>query len=163
MLNIKLINGLIIFKILISYGSIGSHAGIDKNKSKLQQLKLVAYEHDMIKLMDDFEATLVQIQSKGEQFSNHTLCLFKAFETSHDPIFNNYIQTFKDKWNDGEDINWTVLADKAIQRYKELCEAGIWKSADAKKKTNHGAYLCNSVHDKSDGSYSPSKENSGWT
>jgi len=128
------LNGLILFKILISYGSIGSHAGIDKNKSKLQHLKLVAYEHDMIKLMDDFEATLVQIQSKGEQFSNHTLCLFKAFETSHDPIFNNYIQTFKDKWNDGEDINWTVLADKAIQRYKALCEAGIWKSADAKKK-----------------------------
>ena len=58
------LNGLILFKILISYGSIGSHAGIDKNKSKLQHLKLVAYEHDMIKLMDDFEATLVQIQSK---------------------------------------------------------------------------------------------------
>ena len=88
----------------------------------------------MIKLMDDFEATLVQIESKGEQFNDHTLCLFKAFETSHDPIFKNYIQTFKDKWDNGKDIDWTILADKVIQKYKALCEAGIWKSADAQKQ-----------------------------
>ena len=128
------IDGLILFKILIGYGAIGSWASIDKNKTKLQQLKLKAYEHDVVKLMDDFEATLAQIESKGETFSDHTLCLFKAFATSHDPIFKNYVQTFKDKWDDGEDITWTVLAEKAMQKYKALHEAGIWKSTDAQKQ-----------------------------
>ena len=52
----------------------------------------------------------------------------------HDPIFKNYIQTFKDKWDDGKDINWIILADKAIQKYKALHEAGIWKSTDAQKQ-----------------------------
>ena len=127
------IDGLILFKILIGYGAIGSRAGIDKNKTKLQQLKLKTYEHDVIKLMDDFEATLAQIESKGETFSDHALCLIKAF-ASHDPIFKNYVQTFKDKWDDGEDIAWTILAEKAMQKYKALHEAGIWKSTDAQKQ-----------------------------
>ena len=84
--------------------------------------------------MDDFEAMLAQIESKGETFSDHTLCLFKAFAMSHDPIFKNYVQTFKDKWDDGEDIAWTVLTEKAMQKYKALHEAGIWKSTDAQKQ-----------------------------
>ena len=53
--------------------------------------------------MDDFEATLAQRDSKGETFSDHALCLFKAFATSHDPIFKTYVQTFKAKWDVGED------------------------------------------------------------
>jgi len=99
-------NGLILFKTLIEYGAIVSHAEIDKNNMKLQQLKLKSYGHDIAKLVDDFEETLVQIESKGETFSDHVLLLFKAFATSHhNPIYKNYVQTFKDTWDDGKDIN----------------------------------------------------------
>jgi len=66
-----------------------------KNKTELQQLKLKSYEYDVIKLVDDFEATMVQIETKGETFSDHALCLLKAFATSHDPIFKRYVQTIK--------------------------------------------------------------------
>jgi len=121
------IDGLILFKTLIGYGVIRSCAGIDKNKTTLQQMKLKSYEHDIVKLMDDFKQTLAQIESRGEMFSEHALCLFKAFATSHDPIFKNYIQTFKDKWGDGRNIDWIILAEKVVQKYKALCEAGIWK------------------------------------
>ena len=96
-------------------------------------MKLKSYEHDIVKLMDDFKQTLAQIESRGEMFSEHALCLFKAFATSHEPIFKNYVQTFKDKW-DGKDINWTVLAEKAVQKYKALHEAGMWKTSDAQKQ-----------------------------
>ena len=128
------IDRLILFKTLVAYGAIGSHTGIVKNKTKLQQMKLKTYEHDVVKLMDNFEQTLAQIESKDETVSNHTLCLFKAFATSHEPIFKNYVQTFKDKWDDGEDIDWSVLAEKAVQKYKALCEAGIWKTLDVQKQ-----------------------------
>jgi len=51
------------FSTLIAYGAIGSHAGIDKNKTKLRQMKLMTYEHDVVKFVDDFEQTLAQIES----------------------------------------------------------------------------------------------------
>jgi len=56
-------------------------------------------------MIDDFEVMLSQIESKGEMFNEHLMCLFKAFETSHDPVFKNYVQPFKDKWDNGENCN----------------------------------------------------------
>ena len=53
---------------------------------------------------------------------------------TYDPIFKHYVQTFKDKWDDGEDIDWSVLAEKAVKKYKALCEAGIWKTSDVQKQ-----------------------------
>ena len=72
---------------------------------------------------------LSQIESKGETFNEHLMCLFKAFETSHDPVFKNYVQTFKDKWEDGEN-----LMDCASKKYKSLHEAGTWKSKDVNRQ-----------------------------
>jgi len=94
-------------------------------------MKLKTYEHDVVKLVDDFEQTLVQIKSKGETFSDRALCLFKVFATSHDRIFKNYVQTFKDKWDDGKDID---PSRGGVQQYKALCEAGIWKTLDVQKQ-----------------------------
>ena len=80
------------------------------------------HEHAAVKLVDDFEVTLLQIKSKGETFSDHALCLFRAFTTSHDSIFNNYIQTFKDQWDDGEGI--TGIVDKACTKLHMRQEFG---------------------------------------
>jgi len=58
------IDSLILYKTLNSYGSIGSQAGIDKNKRKLYGLTLKNYIHDILKMINNFEATLSQIESK---------------------------------------------------------------------------------------------------
>ena len=46
-------------------------------------MKLKTYEHDVVKLLDDFEQTLVQIESKGETFSNHMPCAFLRHSQHH--------------------------------------------------------------------------------
>jgi len=116
-------------------GAIGSRAGIDKNKCKLHALTLRNYDYDVEKMVNDFTSTLAQIESKGETFMEQLMCLFKVFETLHDQIFKNYIQSMKDKWEDGENIEWTNLIDQASEKYKSLCKAGIWKNKDSSKQS----------------------------
>ena len=60
------INGLVLYKILIGYGAIGSRADIDKNKRRLHALNLKAHNHDVQKMLNDFTGMLAQIKSKGE-------------------------------------------------------------------------------------------------
>ena len=59
------IDGLILYKTLISYGAIGSRAGVDKNKRKLHSLTLKNYEQDVLKMIDDFEANALPNRIKG--------------------------------------------------------------------------------------------------
>ena len=105
------IDGLLFYKNLIGYGSIRSRAGIHKNKCKLHALTLKTYDHDIQKMVDDFTTTLGQIKLKGEEFTEELMHLFKAFETSHNPIFKTYIQSMKDKWD-----KWLVRSKSHCKR-----------------------------------------------
>ena len=97
-------------------------------------LTFKAFNHNVLKMMDDFTATLTQIELKGGTFTKQLMCLFKAFETSHDHMFKNYIQSFKDTWEDGDELDWTTLLDRVGEKCKSLHEAGTWKDKDAHKQ-----------------------------
>lgn len=129
----KAIDGLLLYKILIGEGALGSRAGVSANKEKLHALTLKNYDYNVRALIDDFNATLTQIESKGERFTEQLECLFKAFRTAHDQEFLNYIQKFKDDWDEGKDIAWQMLSDKAVAKYKSRVEEGKWTKKDPSK------------------------------
>ena len=43
-------------------------------------------------------------------------------------------KSIQDKWEDGQELDWTDLIDRASKKYKSLREAGKWKDKNSQRQ-----------------------------
>ena len=85
------IDGLVLYKILIGYGVIGSRAGINKNKRRQHALALKAHHHDVQKMINDFTGSWHKLNQR-ERLLLSTSCAFSRLSkcpmTKHSRIIS---------------------------------------------------------------------------
>lgn len=125
----KKVSGLCLLKVLLRKAeadtrAIGAH--IRANLGKLNQYIIDEAQHDIRKFNNYVREQLKALSSRGETSSDALYNVFLAYECVTDETFTRYIEQYKNRFDEGDNITIEDLMNKAELKYKTLLLAKKW-------------------------------------
>jgi hypothetical protein len=131
-------------------------------KTELYSMDLKRHKHNILKFHLNVDDKIDTLNAVGKPPADDDIVigLFKAYDTSNNALFKEYVRFLKSEYNEGRFTNRKDLMHKVEAKYDELCIENKWKVAKQEDDANIialNAMLKNYV--KTDDSKKKSKDN----
>ena len=129
-------SGAVLLKIIIRESHIDTRATVRHIRDKLSSLDLYlpTIGHDIIKFNAYVKDLLDSLNARGETTHDLLSNVFKAYKSTSDKTFIDYIRKKEDQYDEGEDIDVDMLMLQAGNKYKTMIQQGTWAAPSAEEE-----------------------------
>ena len=123
-------SGNLLLKIVIRESHLDTNATTSVLRLKLSSLDtyMPKVNSDIIKFNTYVRLLLDSLAARGEESSDTLVNLFKGYQAASDKPFADYINRLQESHDDGNTLTPEVLMQRAVDKYKNLKQAGKWKA-----------------------------------
>ena len=83
---------------------------------------------DIVKFNTYVRLLLDSLAARGEESSDTLVNLFKGYQAASDKPFTDYVNRLQESHDDGNTITADIVMQCAVDKYKNLKQAGKWKA-----------------------------------
>ena len=129
-------SGAVLLKIIIRESHIDTRATVRHIRDKLSSLDLYlpTIGHDIIKFNAYVKDLLDSLNARGETTHDLLSNVFKAYKSTTDKTFVEYIRKKEDQYDEGEEIDIDLLMLQAGNKYKTMIQQGTWAAPSAEEE-----------------------------
>ena len=106
--------------------------GVATYKTLIANATLAKFNNNLETMLDNMKSNFEKIEDLGKTHEDYILHLFDALLSSKNETFRNFIQRKKDEWEEGNEVNHTVLAHEATVKYNNMVSQHKWNQTDPK-------------------------------
>ena len=117
---------------LLSLVNPTTRVGVSELKKLIMRATLPKFDHNVINMLDDMASNYNRILELGSTHEDYLMQLFEALLTTHNTIYENFIQAEKNKWELGDDYTSDNLIEVATTKYNNMFSDNKWKISDSK-------------------------------
>ena len=126
-------SGLLLLKIIIRESCVDTQATAATIRTRLSTLDTYMGEigSDITKFNGYVMMLVEMLNTRGHTTSDLLINLFKGYATASDATFRGYISRQRERYDDDEQIPFSLLMLRADNKYKSLKEQGLWNAPTA--------------------------------
>mgnify|MGYP005846595275 CR=1 FL=1 len=130
-------SGLCYLKLLLQKAEADTRsvaAVIRGNLVQLPEYMANEAKQDIVAFNDYVREQMAALTSRGETSTDTLFNLFRAYLSCTDEKFTTYIQAYKDRYDEGDNVTIETLMTKAEQKYKTMSLEQQWNKPSAEKE-----------------------------
>ena len=129
-------SGLCLLKILIRESHLDSNATSSMIRTKMTNLDeyLEEVNNDIVEFNSHVQMLIDSLAARGETTHDLMTNLFKAYAACSDSTFVRYIADIQTKWEEGEDVTYQKLMERAANKYKIMKTKKVWEALSAEQE-----------------------------
>ena len=124
--------GYAMFFVIVKLVIIYTHAGFSDIKSKLENMKMSQFKHDIPKANLLISEWTNKIFIDGETSSENLSKQFNLYPTSSWPLFKEHMDTRSSYWDEYKDFTADQVRSMDLEDYNNLLTYGMWSNKDPK-------------------------------
>ena len=105
-----------------------------RDKLSSLDLYLPTIGHDIVKFNAYVKDLLDSLNARGETTHDLLSNVFKAYKSTSDKTFVEYIRKKEDQYDEGDDIDVDLLMLQAGNKYKTMVQQGTWAAPSAEEE-----------------------------
>ena len=123
-------SGNLLLKIVIRESHLDTNATTSVLRLKLSALDtyMPKVNSDIVKFNTYVRLLLDSLAARGEESSDTLVNLFKGYQAASDKPFTDYVNRLQESHDDGNTITPDILMQRAVDKYKNLKQAGKWNA-----------------------------------
>ena len=123
-------DGPTLLKLIFLEVNPATKVSLQTHKDIITSAKLGGYGNNVSTMLNAMENAYDTIISNQGSHDDYVMHIFKALLTSKNDIFKNYIQVYKDQWEDDQPIQANDIIAKAKSKYANLTKSKLWGKND---------------------------------